>query len=37
MAAGLNTYSGAVTNQAVGEAHDLDWLPVSAAIPGGSA
>jgi alanine dehydrogenase len=37
LAAGLNTYGGAVTNQAVGEAHDLDWLPVSAAIPGASA
>jgi hypothetical protein len=37
LAAGLNTYGGAVANQAVGEAHDLDWLPVSAAIPGASA
>lgn len=35
----LNTYRGALTNQAVGEAHGLEWmpLPVSAAVPGVSA
>jgi alanine dehydrogenase len=34
LAMGLNTYGGALTNRAVAEAHDLDWTPVSAAIPG---
>jgi alanine dehydrogenase len=34
LALGLNTYSGAVTNRAVAAAHDLEWVPVSAAIPG---
>jgi alanine dehydrogenase len=34
LAAGLNTYGGALTNQAVAEAHVLEWVPVSSAIPG---
>jgi alanine dehydrogenase len=34
LAKGLNTHGGAVTNQAVAEAHDLDWIPVSSAVPG---
>jgi alanine dehydrogenase len=34
LAAGLNTYGGALTNQAVARAHDMEWEPVSAAIPG---
>jgi len=34
LAAGLNTHGGMLTNQAVGEAHDLESMPVSAAIPG---
>jgi alanine dehydrogenase len=34
LAAGLNTYGGALTNQAVAQAHDMEWEPVSAAIPG---
>ncbi|HEV8420153.1 MAG TPA: alanine dehydrogenase [Actinomycetota bacterium] len=34
LAAGLNTYGGALTNQAVAEAHGMEWEPVSAAIPG---
>jgi alanine dehydrogenase len=36
LAAGLNTYGGALTNQAVAEAHGLEWVPVSSAIPGAS-
>jgi len=34
LAAGLNTHGGMLTNQAVGEAHDLESMPVSAATPG---
>jgi alanine dehydrogenase len=34
LAAGLNTYGGALTNQAVAEAHGMEWESVSAAIPG---
>jgi alanine dehydrogenase len=34
LAAGLNTYGGQLTNQAVAEAHGLDRVPVSSAIPG---
>jgi alanine dehydrogenase len=34
LAAGLNTYGGELTNEAVAEAHGMDWVPVSAAIPG---
>ena len=34
LAAGLNTYGGAVTNRAVAEAHDLEWTPVSSVVPG---
>jgi alanine dehydrogenase len=34
LAAGLNTYGGALTNEAVAEAHGLELVPVSSAIPG---
>jgi alanine dehydrogenase len=34
LARGLNTYGGALTNQPVAEAHGLEWIPVSSAIPG---
>ncbi|HEX2267833.1 MAG TPA: alanine dehydrogenase [Actinomycetota bacterium] len=34
LAAGLNTHGGAVTNQAVAEAHSLEWTPVASVIPG---
>jgi alanine dehydrogenase len=34
LARGLNTHGGQLTNQPVGEAHDLEWVPLSAAIPG---
>jgi alanine dehydrogenase len=34
LAKGLNAYGGALTNQPVAEAHDLDWVPVSSAVPG---
>jgi alanine dehydrogenase len=34
LAKGLNTYGGALTNKAVAEAHGLDWIPVSSAVPG---
>ncbi|TMK86988.1 MAG: alanine dehydrogenase [Actinobacteria bacterium] len=34
LARGLNTYAGALTNQAVAEAHDFDHEPVSTAVPG---
>jgi alanine dehydrogenase len=33
---GLNAYGGALTNQAVAEAHGLEWVPVSSALPGAS-
>jgi len=33
-ARGLNAYSGALTNQAVAEAHGLDHVPASSLIPG---
>jgi alanine dehydrogenase len=36
LAAGLNTYGGALTNQAVAEAHGLESVPASSAIPGAS-
>jgi alanine dehydrogenase len=36
LARGLNTHAGSVTNAAVAEAHDLEHVPVSSAIPGGS-
>ncbi|WP_214326762.1 alanine dehydrogenase [Nonomuraea sediminis] len=29
LALGLNTYEGHVTNQAVAEAHNLDWVPIA--------
>jgi alanine dehydrogenase len=31
---GLNTYGGALTNQPVADAHRLEWIPVSSAVPG---
>jgi alanine dehydrogenase len=34
LALGLNTYRGLLTNGPVGEAHSLDSVPLSAAIPG---
>jgi alanine dehydrogenase len=34
LAGGLNTHGGAVNNQAVAEAHGLEWTPVSSVIPG---
>jgi alanine dehydrogenase len=34
LARGLNTQGGALTNQPVAEAHDLEYTPVSAVIPG---
>jgi alanine dehydrogenase len=34
LARGLNSYGGALTNRPVAEAHDLDYTPVSAVIPG---
>ena len=34
LAEGLNTHGGSVTNRAVAEAHDLEWVSVSAVIPG---
>jgi len=34
LARGLNAYSGALTNQAVAEAHGLDHVPASSLIPG---
>jgi alanine dehydrogenase len=34
LAAGLNTLGGQLTNQAVAEAHGLELVPVSSAIPG---
>jgi alanine dehydrogenase len=36
LAAGLNASGGSLTNQAVSEAHGLEWVPVSSAIPGAS-
>jgi alanine dehydrogenase len=36
LAAGLNAYGGSLTNQAVSEAHGLEWVPVSSAIRGAS-
>ena len=33
LAGGVNAYGGAVTNEAVAEAHEMDWTPVSSAIP----
>jgi alanine dehydrogenase len=33
LAQGLNTFDGALTNEAVGEAHDLDFTPVWSVIP----
>jgi alanine dehydrogenase len=34
LAAGLNTLGGQLTNQAVAEAHGLEWVRVSSAMPG---
>ncbi len=34
LAAGLNTFGGALTNRAVADAHDVESIPMSAAIPG---
>jgi alanine dehydrogenase len=34
LAPGLSTLGGQLTNQAVAEAHGLEWVPVSSAIPG---
>jgi alanine dehydrogenase len=34
LAGGLNTYGGMLTNGPVGEAHGLDAVPVSSAVPG---
>ena len=34
LARGLNTYGGTLTNEAVAQAHDLDWEPVEAVIGG---
>ena len=34
LAAGLNTHAGVVTNQAVAEAHGMEWTPVASVIPG---
>jgi alanine dehydrogenase len=34
LALGLNAYGGMLTNQPVGEAHGLDWNPISQAVPG---
>jgi alanine dehydrogenase len=33
LAQGLNTFAGAMTNEAVGEAHDLDFTPIWSVIP----
>jgi alanine dehydrogenase len=33
LAGGVNAYGGAVTNQAVAGAHEMDWTPVSSAVP----
>jgi len=33
LAQGLNTFGGALTNEAVAEAHDLDFPPVWSVIP----
>jgi alanine dehydrogenase len=34
LSAGVNTYGGVLTNQPVGEAHAMDWTPVSSMVPG---
>ncbi len=34
LAGGLNTYGGSVTNRAVAEAHDLEWVPASSVVAG---
>jgi alanine dehydrogenase len=34
LAGGVNVYGGALTNQAVADAVQLDWIPVASAIPG---
>jgi alanine dehydrogenase len=34
LAKGLNAYAGALTSRPVAEAHGLDWVPVSSAVPG---
>ena len=34
LAAGVNAYGGSLTNQAVAEAHQMEWTPVASAIPG---
>ena len=33
LAGGLNAYAGTLTNQAVAEAHAMEWTPVASAIP----
>ena len=34
LAGGVNVYGGALTNEAVADAVQLDWVPVASAIPG---
>ncbi|CAN5289561.1 alanine dehydrogenase [soil metagenome] len=34
LARGLNTYGGGLTNQAVADAHGLEWTPISSVLPG---
>jgi alanine dehydrogenase len=34
LAGGVNAYGGALTNEAVADAHQMDWVPASSAIPG---
>ncbi len=37
LARGLNTYGGGLTNQAVADAHGLEWTPISSVLPGAVA
>jgi alanine dehydrogenase len=34
LAGGVNAYGGSLTNQAVAEAHQMEWTPAASAIPG---
>ena len=34
LARGVNTYRGSLTNEAVAQAHGLEWTPVSSVIHG---
>ena len=34
LAGGVNAYGGALTNEPVADAHQMDWVPVASAIPG---